>query len=202
MHPSIVILTRVAESSGSWSEWLEPTFVVLMAFTLVVGCVAAWLTNLVALPGNWICVLLMAFYAWLGPAEGRVAIGYGAVLAGFAFALLGELFEFLAGALGAQRAGASRKSTLYSILGSIAGAMTGALVGVPVPVIGSVIAAILFGGIGAAAGAMYGEWSDGRKWKENWVVGHATFWGRTIGTMGKITAGLVIVAIVIAATVL
>lgn len=189
----------LAESGQGWTEWLETTGIVLLVIALVVACLVSWLTNMIALPGNWICVLLIALYAWLGPSEGRVAISYGSVLAGFAFALLGEVFEFFAGAAGAQRAGASRKSTLYSIIGSMAGAMTGAIVGVPVPVVGSVIAAILFGGIGAAAGAMYGEWNDGRSWKENWVIGHATFWGRTFGTLGKVLAGLMIVILLIAA---
>lgn len=145
------------------------------------------------------CVLLIALYAWLGPSEGRIAIGYGAVLGGFGLAFAGEVFEFFAGAAGAKRAGASGKSTLYSIIGSVVGAMTGAVIGVPVPVVGSVIAAILFGGAGAAAGAMYGEWTDGRTWKENWTVGHATFWGRTFGTMGKTIIGMGIVIISITA---
>ena len=189
----------IAQGSNDGSEWLESTGVVLLAAALVVTCIAVWMTNLIALPGNWICVLLVAIYAWLGPSEGRAAIGYGAVLGVFGIALVGEMIEFFAGAVGAQRAGASRRSTLYSIIGSMAGALTGAVVGVPVPVIGSVIAAILFGGIGAAAGAMYGEWSDGKKWRDNWTVGHATFWGRTFGTLGKTTIGLGIIVIVIAA---
>ncbi|WP_233903328.1 DUF456 family protein [Stieleria maiorica] len=188
----------IAENADGWAQWLDTSGVVFLAILLVVGCLVAWASNLIALPGNWICVLLLALYAWLGPASGRVAIGYGPVLAGFGLALVGEVVEFLAGAAGAKRAGASRKSTLYSILGSMVGAMTGAIVGVPVPVVGSVIAAILFGGIGAAAGAMYGEWTDGRTWKENWSVGHSTFWGRTFGTLGKVVAGLFIVILVIA----
>lgn len=189
----------IGQTDLTWTDWLHTSGVVLLAVVLVIACIAAWITNLVAMPGNWICVLLIALYAWLAPGEGRVAIGYGVVLAVFVFALIGELLEFVAGAAGAQRAGASRKSTLYSILGSIGGALAGAIIGVPVPIIGSVIAAILFGGLGAAAGAMYGEWTDGRNWKENWTVGHATFWGRTFGTLGKILAGLVIVILAVAA---
>ena len=196
MFPSVL---SIAENSGQWSDWLAVSGSVALAIVLVVACLAAWLTNLIALPGNWICGLLLALFAWLGPSEGRLAISYTAVIAGFAFALLGEVFEFFAGAAGAQRAGASRKSTLYSIIGSMVGAMTGAMVGIPVPVVGSVIAAILFGGLGAAAGAMYGEWNDGRNWRENWTIGHATFWGRTFGTLGKVLAGFVIVIIVTAA---
>jgi uncharacterized protein YqgC (DUF456 family) len=144
----------LAETANDSQPWLQTTGGVLLALILIVACLCAWLTNLIAMPGNWICVLLIALYAWLGPADGRPAIGYGVVIAGFGCAFAGEVFEFLAGAWGAKRAGAGRKSTLYSILGSIAGALTGALVGIPIPVIGPVIAAIVFGGVGAAAGAM------------------------------------------------
>jgi uncharacterized protein YqgC (DUF456 family) len=152
----------------------------------------AWCLNLIALPGNWISVALLAGYAWLGPQDSRVSIGYLPVIAAGLCALVGEVLEFLASAVGAKRAGASRRSTLYALIGSFAGAILGALVGLPVPVIGPVLAAILFAGFGATAGAMYGEWTDGRPWKENWNIGHAAFWGRTFGTLGKFSAGLVI----------
>jgi uncharacterized protein YqgC (DUF456 family) len=184
--------------TSTWTAWLEPSGAVMAALILLVLCFAAWAANLVALPGNWICVALLAFYAWLGPQEGRANLGYGAVVAAGLFALIGELLEFLASALGAQRAGASRRSTLYALLGSIGGAIAGAIVGLPVPVVGPILAAILFAGLGATAGAMIGEWSDGRPWRENWNIGRAAFWGRTFGTLAKVTAGLIIVLIAIA----
>ncbi|KAA5539499.1 DUF456 domain-containing protein [Roseiconus nitratireducens] len=184
------------------SEWLEPTGALLLALTLVLACTVAWLSNLVALPGNWLAVLLIAIYAWLGPTDGIFAIGLTMVLVTFVVALVGELIEFAAGAVGARKAGASRKSTMYAIIGSMVGAILGAIVGIPIPVVGSVLAAILFGGVGASAGAMYGEWSDGRPWRENWTIGQATFWGRTFGTLGKFAAGFVILIIVCFAVVL
>lgn len=201
----IAILIAAADpmvDTSGWTSWFEPTAAVLLAITLVVLCGIAWAANLIALPGNWIAVALMALYAWLGPQDSRANIGYVAVGAAFSCALLGEVFEFIAAAFGAQRAGASRKSTLYAVLGSMVGAILGAVIGVPVPLIGSVLAAILFGGIGATAGAMYGEWTDGRSWKESWTIGHAAFWGRTLGTFGKISAGFAIFLIAIASVVL
>lgn len=180
-----------------WS-WLEPTGTVALAIGLIVLCVLAWGMNLIALPGNWISVALLALYAWLGPHEGRVAIGIVAVIFAFLFALIGEIVEFIASAVGAQKAGASRRSTFFAVIGSMIGAITGAAVGVPIPVIGSILAAILFAGLGATAGAMYGEWSDGKSWKESWTIGHAAFWGRTFGTIGKVSAGLAIVLIAVA----
>ena len=164
-----------------------------MAVGIVVLCLIGWALNLIALPGNWIAVALLAIYAWLGPSEGRAEIGFAVPAIAFAFALLGEIFEFAASAVGAKKAGASRRSTLLAMVGSMVGAIAGAFIGIPIPVVGPVIAAILFGGLGATAGAIYGEWSDGKNWRDSWSIGHAAFWGRTFGTLGKVSAGLAIV---------
>jgi hypothetical protein len=168
-----------------------------MGLGLVLVCLLAWALNLIALPGNWLAVALIGGYAWLGPDEGRLAIGWPIVATCFALAALGELWEFAAGAFGARRAGGSRRSTLFAVLGSIAGAILGAVVGVPVPIFGSIIAALLFGALGATAGAIYGEWSDGKDWRESWTVGQAAFWGRLLGTAGKFVGGLGIVLLVV-----
>lgn len=108
----------------------------------------------------------------------------------------------LGGAFGASRAGASRRSIIYAVLGSVAGALLGGILGLPVPIVGSLLAALLFGSLGATAGAMYGEWSDGKSWQESWTVGHAAFWGRLFGTLGKIVAGGAIVVTVVLGVVL
>lgn len=190
-------LTAGGWFSRFWATWSEPTGTLFLALGLVLLCVIAWGLNLIALPGNWISVALLAVYAWIGPEQGRAAIGYYAVAGAFVFALLGEVVEFAAGAWGARKAGASRRSTIFAMIGSMIGAVAGASIGIPVPIIGPVLAAILFGGLGATAGAMYGEWTDGTGWKESWPIGHAAFWGRTFGTLGKVLAGLAIVVITI-----
>jgi hypothetical protein len=199
--PDLISILAQADAAAE-QQWMESTGIVLLVLGLILVCTISWLLNLIALPGNWICVLLVAVYAWLGPEDSRASIGYGVVLACFALALIGEVIEFAAGALGAQRAGASRKATLYSIVGSVCGAIAGAAIGIPIPLVGPILAAILFGGLGAALGAMYGEWSGGRAWKENLSVGQATFWGRTFGTLGKFASGLVIVVLIVFATIL
>lgn len=163
---------------------------------LVLVCVLSWLLNLINLPGNWVAVAVIALYAWLGPDMGRVEIGWEVLAISFVLAVLGEVVEFVAGAVGARRAGASRRSTMYAILGSFVGAIIGAIVGVPIPIIGSLIAAVLFGAVGATCGAMYGEWSAGTPWKESWPIGQAAFWGRLLGTLGKLLAGCGIIAVV------
>ncbi|MCM2371408.1 DUF456 domain-containing protein [Aporhodopirellula aestuarii] len=173
--------------------------IVLIAVSLVVVCSAAWLTNLVALPGNWLAVLAMGLYAWLGPESGRAQVGLVAVGAAFVAGLVGELIEFAAGAVGASRAGASRRGTIMAVAGSVVGAIVGGIIGLPIPVLGPVLAALLFGGMGATAGAMLAEWHDGKSWRDNWRIGRAAFWGRTTGVVGKMIAGLVIVLICVGA---
>jgi uncharacterized protein YqgC (DUF456 family) len=182
-----------------WS--LEPAMTLTWAVLLAVVSVLAWLSNLLTLPGNWIIVALLALYVWLAPGDGRTAIGVSVLAAAFVLAILGEVIEFAAAAMGAQRAGASRRSTIFALVGSVVGAILGALVGLPVPGIGSILAAILFGGAGATIGAMYGEWSGGKPWRESWAVGHAAFWGRTFGMLGKLGVGAIIVTVVLVAIV-
>ena len=189
-----------APSMGSdwmvgWADWIAPTGALLLALLLVVLCSVAWVSNLISLPGNWFAVAILAAYAWWGPDEGRVAIGNWPLAIAFAVAVIAEIVEFIASAWGAKRAGASKKATFYALVGSMIGALAGAVVGVPVPIVGSVLAAILFGGLGATAGAMYGEWTDGKPWRESWPIGQAAFWGRTFGTLGKLSIGSVIVLV-------
>ncbi|MEM9366417.1 MAG: DUF456 domain-containing protein [Planctomycetota bacterium] len=169
--------------------------VVGIAGLLVVACALAWLLNLIALPGNWIAVGLMTAYAWLGPSSGRPSLGLATVVIAFAIALLGEILEFAAAAVSVNQVGASRRAAIYAILGSVFGALAGGIVGFPVPILGPLLAALLFGGCGAMAGAIFGEWSDGRPWRQSWRVGKASFWGRTLGTTAKTVAGLLIVLI-------
>ncbi|MCR9208310.1 MAG: DUF456 domain-containing protein, partial [bacterium] len=174
---------------------MMPIGVVALGIGLILACTLAWLLNLVALPGNWLAIALMALYAWLGPETGRWQLGLVSLAIAFVLGLVGELVEFLAGAMGASRAGASRRATMMAIVGSIIGALVGGIVGLPIPVVGPVLAAILFGGLGATAGAMFAEWNDGKIWRDNWRIGQAAFWGRTTGTVGKMVAGLLVLVV-------
>lgn len=193
--PTLMCLEMLA----AWS--LMPAFSVLWAFVLASFVVFAWSLNLVSLPGNWLAIGATAVYVWLGPSEGRMMIGVQTLVIVFVTGIVGEIAEFFAAAAGAQRAGASRRSTVLALIGSIAGAIFGAIVGIPIPAVGSIIAAVLFGGLGATAGAMLGEWSDGKTWRDSWAVGHAAFWGRTIGMFAKLGAGLLVVTVVLVALV-
>jgi uncharacterized protein YqgC (DUF456 family) len=147
-------------------------------------------------------VAATAVYAWLVPAQSRVALGWKPVVIVLVLAALGELVEILAAAMGVAKAGGSKRGALLALAGSMIGAIVGISVGLPIPLIGSVVAAVLFAGLGAMGGAALGETWAGRDADASWRVAKLAFWGRLAGTLGKITLGAVIIAVVVAALVL
>ena len=125
---------------------------------LLLAAVACWLTNALALPGNWMIVGLAGLFAWLLP-PGDTGRGFGwPTVAGLAgIATVGELLEFAAGAAGAAKHGSSRRAMLLAMVGAMVGSIAGAVVGIPVPVVGPLIAAVGGGAAGAFGGAYLGE---------------------------------------------
>ena len=171
---------------------------ILWASLLVAVLFAGWGLNLFGLPGNWVNLAAVACYAWFFPADQRLSIGPWVVGGVLLLVVLGEVLELVAGAAGAARAGASRRSAVLALAGSLVGSLLGAVIGLPIPLIGSVVAIVLGAGLGALGGAMLGERWKGRSLDASWQVGQAAFWGRLLGTAGKLTAGAAIVAVVLA----
>lgn len=163
---------------------------------LILILLAGWLMTWVGLPGNWIIVLAAAVYLLLVPDDLRIAIGWPTVAIAVGIAVLGEVLELVAGALGVTQAGGSRRSSALALAGSMLGAVAGLLIGLPVPVVGSLLAAVLFGGLGALAGAALGEGWKGRSFDESLRVGQAAFVGRVLGTGAKIVCGTIIVGVI------
>jgi uncharacterized protein YqgC (DUF456 family) len=158
-------------------------FLAICVLMFAVGL--GWLLTLVAMPGNWLIVGTAAIYAWLGPQAGVAQLQWKTVGALVVLALIGEIVEFLAGVVGARRAGGSPRAALYSLIGSLVGAIGGATVGLPIPVVGSAIGAVVGGALGAFGGAAYAEHSLGEQMNQSMKVGRAAFWGRLIGTGAK-----------------
>ena len=71
----------------------------------------------------------------------------------------------------------------------------GAVVGLPIPIIGSAVGALIGGALGAAAGAALGEDWSGRDLDASVTVGVAAFWGRILGTAGKVCVGATMLVI-------
>ena len=173
------------------SAWLYYLLVLLLLLLNVGG----WLLNLAALPGNWLIVVLAAAFSTCVHHASGDGITWPVVGVLVVLAIVGEVIEFAAGTVGAARSGASRRAMMLSVVGSIIGSIVGAMVGIPIPVLGSAIAALLGGAIGAGVGAAMGEEWRGRDLDGSVQVGAAAFWGRILGTAGKIIVGAIMVVI-------
>jgi len=171
----------------------------LAALLLVVALLTCWMLTLLSLPGNWLMVAVAAVYAYVVPPDSPTALGWPTVAVLACLAAVGELIEFLAGALGVAAAGGTRRGAVLALAGSFAGAILGIVLGLPIPLIGPLLAALLFAGLGALAGGLLGELSAGKNLDASWRIGKAAFWGRLVGTLGKATVGAVMAAVSAAA---
>ncbi|MDL2285725.1 DUF456 domain-containing protein [Desulfovibrio sp. OttesenSCG-928-F07] len=134
----------------------------LLATLCTIIMVAALFLIILSLPGNWVIVIVSALWAFFSDA----AFGWQffAVIIGLAVA--GEVLEFMAGAVGGQKFGGTKKGSLGGIIGALIcgiigagfffglGALPGAMIG---GFLGSFIFEILHGmGAGPAAKAAFG----------------------------------------------
>jgi uncharacterized protein len=172
------------------------------AFVLTLVLLVAWFAQLLGLPGTWLIVVAVAAYAWFVSPEKPASIGWNVVIALAALAVVGELAELAAGAMGVSKAGGSRRGALLAIVGSIVGSIVGMCVGVPVPLVGSLVAAVAFGALGALLGAMIGEQWKGRDFDASLEVGKAAFVGRVLGTVAKMTVCSIMVVVTLGALIL
>ncbi len=167
----------------------------LWAVLLLVASAASWLLTLVTLPGNWLIAAAAALFAWLIPEEAGQGVTWTTVGVLLVLAAIGEVVEFVAGAAGAARQGASRRAMALSLVGAFVGSLAGLAIGAPIPLVGSLVMAVVGGSVGAFAGAYLGEWWKGRSGGERYAAGHGAFFGRIWGTVGKLAAGAVMLAV-------
>lgn len=136
----------------NWAASLPSIGAAIIAVAGLAGIVLTAIT----FPGAWIAIAVSLLVWWWQPALFEWYTFLVAVL----FAALGEVVEFLAGALGAAKAGASKKG----MIGATVGTIIGAIVGIPfVPPLGAIVGSVL----GAAVGAFVGEYGyASRHWKD------------------------------------
>ncbi len=160
---------------GEVSQWAAVFVVVLIALAGVV-------LTVITLPGTWIAIA-----GWLLVCLWRNEFFSWWVLAAVLFlAVVGEVIEFFASAVGAAKGGASRKGGIGACIGSIVGALVGTPIFFP-------IGAIAGGVVGAAAGAIIAERGMAEKtWKESTKAGAGAAIGRFAATIFKTCcAGLI-----------
>ncbi len=175
---------------------MEAWIYYLWAILLVIACVLAWLTTLVALPGNWLIVGCAALFAWLLRPESGRGLTWTTIAVLGALAVLGEIVEFAAGAAGAAKQGASKRGVALAMVGAVVGSVAGIAIGSPIPILGSFVMALLGGAAGAFFGAYLGEAWKGRPHESRVAAGTGAFTGRIWGTVGKLAVGAVMLAIV------
>jgi uncharacterized protein YqgC (DUF456 family) len=177
--------------------WLTILAVVLLIAAIAAGIVM----TTVGLPGNWVIVLAAALYAVVVDGDSRLALSWYGVGTVVLLAIVGELAELLAGALGVARAGGSRRAMALGLIGSVLGGIGGMIIGLPIPLIGSLIAGVLGACLGAFAGAVLGERWRGRDLDQSLPVAQAAFWGRMLGTVSKLTVSLMMALVLLVALV-
>ncbi len=170
--------------------------VYVAATLLMFANMAAWFSTLFTLPGNWILLACTILYAYFLPADYYPRISWHVVILVAVIALLGELIEFLAGAAGAAKQGGSKLGIFLSLVGAFFGSLGGAILLSFIPLIGTMIGALLGGALGAFGGAWLGEHNTEKTSEERYAIGKGAFIGRILGTVGKLSMGIIMLVVV------
>ncbi len=180
---------------------LQPDLVYYTAgIALIVASVAAWIASFYRWPGNWLVVALAAASAYFLPQkDGNLGISWTTVGVLAGVALFGELIEYFAGRSSGGSGGVHRRSLIITMIGGISGAMIGSSLPLPIPLVGNSLSLLLGVLTGVAGGAYCGEilYSD-RKGLGRLKI-HTSLITRVLGTVGKLIAGLTMVAILASA---
>lgn len=161
------------------------------------GCLVGVVLVALQLPGTWLIVLLSALAAWWGwDADAAERwIGWWTLAGLLSLAIVGEIIEAIAGAMGSRAAGGSKRGALLAIVGGIGGAILGTFV-IPIPIVGTLTGAAIGAGLLSALGD---KWA-GRKWGEAVRGGSGAAVGKFAGSVVKLTIAGVMAAWVAVAT--
>jgi len=169
----------------SWIAYV----VAALLFVLGAACVLAVVLQL---PGGWIflglaLVVELCDGLYLPPGA-RTTFPPAVWITGFGLALLGEVLEFVSGALGLKKGGGSRRGLVGAILGAVLGIFLTPLFAF-IPILGIFLGVLL----GTFVGALLGELSHERATMTTAL--RPALWatlGRLLGTTGKVALTVVI----------
>lgn len=156
----------------------------------------AWLSNVFTLPGNWVLVAFSLLYALFLPEDWSPRVSLTMVAVIFGLAVIGEIVEFFAGAVGAARYGGNKLGIALAVVGAFVGSIVGAIVLAWLPIIGTIIGALGGGSAGAFLGAWAGELGNERTNTERYHIGRGAAIGRLLGTAGKMAIGAIMLVLV------
>jgi len=152
------------------------TTISIAAGLFVVGVVGAALA-LIGLPGTWLTLLAGVLVQFFRPETfSWWTLGVGGLLV-----IGAEIAEFSAGAIGAKKAGGSKRAIWMAVAGGLVGGILGTFL-IPIPIVGTIAGAA----IGSGSCAMTAELSvEGRTFKDAGMVGSGAAIGRTLASVLK-----------------
>ncbi|MFM8270667.1 MAG: DUF456 family protein, partial [Pseudomonadota bacterium] len=112
---------------------------VLILFLLLSGSAVF---TLMALPGNWLILVITFLFSMHFPITSSLHIGWGVLILMGVLATLGEVLEFFLGAASLAKGG-SKRGAFWALIGSIVGSLAGAAVLSVVPVLGTAVGLVL-----------------------------------------------------------
>jgi uncharacterized protein YqgC (DUF456 family) len=169
----VLPLSGIKHSVHLMPNWPLETWIALVGtpFIAMLGIVL----TLVTLPGTWLIVLWSLALAIWQP----TLVPWWVVVILIILAATGEALEFLASAVGAAKAGASKWGIIFALLGAFLGALIGMFI---VPVIGAIVG----GALGAAAGAVGGEMALAKRtWDDSKKIALGAAIGRLLSMLAK-----------------
>ncbi|MBY0313367.1 MAG: DUF456 family protein [Phycisphaerales bacterium] len=160
------------------------------------ACTLAWVGVLLTaftLPGIWFALLAAGAAQWWSIAmRPEPMFSWWTLGVCAALALTAELVEVGASAVGAAKAGGTKKGAIGSVIGAILGAIVGTFALAFLPVLGTIIGA----SIGAGLGALLLEKHLGEKtWQEAGKVGAGAAIGRLLATVAKVAFAAVVATV-------
>ncbi len=160
---------------------MTATLLWILSVALIVVGIAG--TVLPALPGTLLVLAGIVLGAWI---DDFARVGWGVLTAVIVLAVLAWVLDYVAGLLGAKKAGASRQAIIGAALGTVAGLFMG-------------IVGVLFMPL---VGAAIGEWLAQRDHGRALKVGVATWLGIMAGLVSKVVlafmmVGLFVVALIV-----
>lgn len=157
---------------------MSTTLLWLLSVALIAVGVAG--TVLPALPGTLLVLAGIVLGAWI---DDFTRVGWGVVAGAAMLAAIAWVLDYVAGLLGARKAGASRQAIVGAALGTLVGLFMG-LVGVLfMPLVGAAI----------------GEWLARRDHGQALKVGVATWLGIMAGMVSKVVIAFMMIGLFVAA---
>lgn len=150
----------------------------ILSILLIVAGVAG--TVLPLLPGTALILAGMVLGAWI---DGFVRVGGVTIGVLVALAVVSWVLDYVAGLMGARRAGASRQALIGAALGTVAGLFLGFVGVLFMPLVGAAV----------------GEYLAQRDEQRAMRVGVATWLGILVGMAAKVGIAFVMVGVFVAA---